>query len=127
MMSVGCYSGPMSHGCNELELGYQAIHARVRETLPPECAWADETCSPLLDVALRHETPREFVRIAPWGPEYSVRGAEDYIRLCKSHHIRYDRPRAVRACSVGGCSKPATRRGWCAKHYMRWYREQKAA
>ncbi len=25
-------------------------------------------------------------------------------------------------CSVTGCERPATRRGWCAKHYSRWMR-----
>lgn len=26
-----------------------------------------------------------------------------------------------RICSIEGCSRPARSRGWCAKHYMRWW------
>lgn len=26
------------------------------------------------------------------------------------------------ACSIEGCGKPATRRGWCNTHYKRWNR-----
>ena len=25
-------------------------------------------------------------------------------------------------CSVEGCTEPAWQRGWCSKHYFRWYR-----
>lgn len=25
-------------------------------------------------------------------------------------------------CSIDGCDNPADRRGWCTKHYARWYR-----
>lgn len=25
-------------------------------------------------------------------------------------------------CQIDGCSNPSDRRGWCTRHYMRWYR-----
>ena len=25
-------------------------------------------------------------------------------------------------CTIESCDKPAAGRGWCRKHYMRWYR-----
>jgi 5-methylcytosine-specific restriction endonuclease McrA len=31
-----------------------------------------------------------------------------------------------RTCSVGGCDDPVLSRGWCRKHYMRWWKAQKA-
>ena len=27
-----------------------------------------------------------------------------------------------RTCSIDGCTNPSARRGWCGKHYARWYR-----
>jgi hypothetical protein len=27
-----------------------------------------------------------------------------------------------RTCSVDGCDQPLSKRGWCNKHYLRWYR-----
>lgn len=27
----------------------------------------------------------------------------------------------TRTCSVDGCESPSRRRGWCSKHYQRWY------
>lgn len=27
-----------------------------------------------------------------------------------------------KVCAIDGCGKPARRRGWCGKHYQRWYK-----
>ena len=32
------------------------------------------------------------------------------------------RIRNTKICSVGGCDRLSTRRGWCKKHYVRWFR-----
>lgn len=69
------------------EVGYSGIHKRAGQLLPDECAMADATCRGKLEVALRHEAQgplREDRRGA-----YSPR-VEDYWRLCRSHHNRYD-------------------------------------
>ena len=29
--------------------------------------------------------------------------------------------RGMRTCSIEGCESPAQRRGWCGRHYQRWY------
>ena len=28
----------------------------------------------------------------------------------------------MRVCSIEGCDRPVDRRGWCLRHYGRWYR-----
>lgn len=30
--------------------------------------------------------------------------------------------RTIKTCSIEGCDKPASSRGWCHTHYTRWYR-----
>ncbi len=32
-----------------------------------------------------------------------------------------------RACSIDGCDNPHHARGWCQKHYLRWYNNADAA
>ncbi|MPZ13758.1 MAG: hypothetical protein GEU73_04940 [Chloroflexi bacterium] len=72
-------------------ISYMSAHRRAKEVLSGQpCAHADDTCKGQLEAAFSHGTPAEFVRIAQrTGYRYSVR-VEDYMRLCGSHHKRYD-------------------------------------
>lgn len=73
------------------DVGYRSSHRRHDKVLPKACALTDETCEGELQSAFDHGTPPEFVKIDPrTGCRYSTR-VEDYLRLCKSHHVRYDR------------------------------------
>ena len=71
-------------------IGYDAAHKRAKRVLPAACAHADKTCKGILEVAFKHDTHTEFVKIDPaTGYRYSPR-PEDYMRLCASHHRLYD-------------------------------------
>lgn len=71
---------------------YNTIHNRARAALPKECAHADDTCAGILEVAFRRDLPPEHVRTSPRGHDYYVgpRVEDGYLRLCRSHHRRYD-------------------------------------
>jgi hypothetical protein len=70
-------------------VGWHAVHLRLRKTLPAECSLADDTCKGRLEVSFRrHDTPPEFWIDDPKGP-YSV-NPNHYWRLCRSHHVRLD-------------------------------------
>lgn len=79
------------------DIGYDAAHVRARKALAGQpCSHADHTCKSRLEVALRHDTPAKYVKVdAPTGRRYSPR-PEDYMRLCQSHHARYDKETARR-------------------------------
>ena len=68
-------------------VGYSGIHKRARAALPRACALADATCIGQLEVALRHDAagPLREDRRGMYSPHL-----EDYWRLCRSHHNRYD-------------------------------------
>lgn len=75
------------------DISYNGAHNRARRVLAEDpCALADATCSPRLEVALRADAPPELIRVSPRG--FSYFAGEDsrggYIRLCTSHHRRYD-------------------------------------
>lgn len=74
------------------EASYNAIHNRARKSLPNECQHGDATCRGLLEVALRRDAPAEDLRTSSRGHLYFVgENIEDgYLRLCRSHHRRYD-------------------------------------
>ena len=73
------------------DAGYVAHHLRHRKVLPRVCAHADDSCNGPLQAAFNHDTPPEFVKVDPGsGLLYSQR-PEDYLRLCQSHHKRYDK------------------------------------
>ncbi len=73
------------------DIRYSAAHYRANLGLPMECAHADETCKGMLEVAFRHTAPPELVRDDDPRGLYYVGAVEDgYMRLCRSHHRRYD-------------------------------------
>ena len=97
-------------------IGYAAAHSRADKVLPRVCAFADETCSKKLDAAFRHDTPAEFVKRDKLGV-YSAH-PEHYMRLCGSHHQRYDHANKARKthCKRGHEFTPentyVTSKGW---------------
>jgi hypothetical protein len=74
------------------EASYNAIHNRARLTLPQECEHADSTCRGILEVALRQGLPGGLLRTSRRGHVYYVGEniQTGYMRLCRSHHRRYD-------------------------------------
>jgi hypothetical protein len=74
-------------------VGYDGVHKRFARSLPEVCAHEDGTCSGRLEVALRHEAPPEHLLGVAYGQrkgKFYSRHEQDYLRLCKSHHVRYD-------------------------------------
>jgi hypothetical protein len=72
-------------------IGYSGVHYRTELALPMVCAHADSTCKGKLDAALRHDAPKDLLRDDDKRGLYYVGPvAAGYIRLCRSHHRRYD-------------------------------------
>jgi hypothetical protein len=72
-------------------VGYSGVHYRAGVALPTECARADDSCKGRLETALRHDAPAHLVRDNdPRGLYYVGDPADGYMRLCRSHHVRYD-------------------------------------
>lgn len=88
-------AGENGHNWQGDQVGYSGIHERARVALPLSCAHADTTCAGKLEVALRRDAagPLREDRRGFYSPRI-----EDYFRLCRSHHNRYDgkRPPAPR-------------------------------
>jgi hypothetical protein len=83
-------AGERGHNWRGDQVGYGGAHKRHRAALPQICAHCGTTAG-RLDVALSHDTPAErLVWCATRERFYSVRSV-DYLRLCRSCHIRYDR------------------------------------
>lgn len=80
-------AGERGHNWRADEVGYSGIHKRARAALPLQCAHADATCVGHLEVALIHDArgPLRMDKRGQFSPLI-----EDYIRLCRSHHNRYD-------------------------------------
>lgn len=80
-----------------VEVGYDTAHSRAQALLKDvECEMSDETCKGRPECALRHDAPEEFIRVGTGRKEgfrYYVgpNPLDGYIRLCRSHHYRYDR------------------------------------
>jgi len=73
------------------DVGYSGVHYRAGLVLPTECARANRTCKGRLEAALRHDAPTELIRDDdPRGLYYVGDSLDGYIRLCRSHHVRYD-------------------------------------
>jgi hypothetical protein len=68
---------------------YETAHYRARQDIPRVCFVNDDTCAGLLHAALRHDTPQARIHTDARGRRYSLDTA-DYIRMCASHHARYD-------------------------------------
>lgn len=80
---------------------YSAAHYRARKVLPRECLHADGTCKGQLEVALRRDAPagllrEEADRLYYFGDD----PFEGYIRLCNSHHERYDDPGGLKQARI---------------------------
>jgi hypothetical protein len=75
------------------EVGYDAVHIRMKKSLPSTCALADESCKGRLEVAFRgHDTPLELWRYHEANGRtipFST-NPDHYWRLCRSHHVRLD-------------------------------------
>lgn len=69
---------------------YRKCHKLAGKVLPMECSQADETCKGRLECALRKDAPIELVRSDKGGRYFSGDPLVGYIRLCRSHHVRYD-------------------------------------
>ena len=80
--------------------------------LPETCAHADRTCIGILDAALRKDAPSDLIRVDGRGVRYFIGDSlVGYIRLCRSHHRRYD------GAAVGEAKTPeqrsqVSRNGW---------------
>lgn len=79
-------------------VGYNGAHKRASKVLRRECTQCGTT-SGLLDCALDHDAPAEFIRTSTQGNSYgmafSIR-VEDYMRLCRACHIQYDQSGLLR-------------------------------
>ncbi len=75
-----------------IELGYSAVHSYVRKMLPVYCAFADRTCRGKLHAALKEDAPTDLIRVDSKRGRFYVGDFPDkwYLRLCQSHHSRYD-------------------------------------
>lgn len=74
------------------DVGYTGVHRRAKAHLAGKpCAMEDDSCRGIMEVAFRHDAvPADRIRVDRLtGLRYSSR-AEDYWRLCHSHHGRYD-------------------------------------
>ena len=69
-----------------------SIHKRARKILPQACAQVDASCKGMLEAALRKEANPDLIRTDEVGRRYFVGDnlLEGYVRLCRSHHRRYD-------------------------------------
>jgi len=74
------------------QIRYSGAHYRADLALPMECAHADKSCKGMLEACFRHDANPVSVRNDdPRGPYYVGTPEGGYIRLCRSHHRRYDR------------------------------------
>ncbi len=81
-------SGERAHNWQGDDVGYNGIHKRARVVLPMECEHQDSSCKGRLEVALRQDAA-----IRKWSDSrqrWFSPDVDDYMRLCKSHHMRYD-------------------------------------
>lgn len=72
-------------------ISYSGVHYRAALALPADCAHADDSCKGRLESALLHDAPAEMVRDDdPRGLYFVGDPLDGYMRLCRSHHCRYD-------------------------------------
>ena len=80
-------AGEQAHNWQGSNVGYSGVHKRARAALPLTCSLADDTCCGKFEVALRKDAmgPLRSDKRGVYSPNL-----EDYWRLCRSHHNRYD-------------------------------------
>ena len=89
--TIAKMSGKMNHNWAGADVGYGASHNRHGKVLPKVCAHVDVTCKGPIQSAFNHDTPGEYVKVDPrTSSRFSTR-PEDYLRLCRSHHRRYEK------------------------------------
>lgn len=73
------------------DIGYSGVHYRAQLVLPTECAMADGSCKGMLEAALNHDAPPDLLKHDdPRGAYFVGDPLIGYLRLCRSHHRRYD-------------------------------------
>jgi hypothetical protein len=71
--------------------GYDPKHREARLVLPNECAHADGSCKGPLNCCLREGVPESMIAYEGNLRYYTGDPLDGYIRLCRSHHARYDK------------------------------------
>jgi hypothetical protein len=70
---------------------YKKVHGIASKLLPLVCMSADKTCSIRFECALRKDAPLDLIRTDEKGRRYFIGDPlVGYMRLCASHHHRYD-------------------------------------
>ena len=97
---------------------YFSVHARARKVLPGVCTFADDTCHGRLECALRKDAPADLIRTDVHGLRYFIGddSSQGYMRLCASHHDRYDGHRRETSGRSGGISGRGTLRPHSPEH-----------
>jgi hypothetical protein len=94
-------TGPLGPNWAGDDVGYTGAHFRARALLAGRpCQQEDETCKGPVEAALNHAAPADHLRTPPEGTRYAGHvyspDPEDYMPLCRSHHMRYDGHRRAR-------------------------------
>jgi hypothetical protein len=95
-------SGSLGYQWRGDDVGYSGIHKRARAVLPRECANADQTCLGRLEVALRSDATGPLRQDKRGWYSASI---DDYFRLCRSHHNRYDGKRPPARTQFGALAR----------------------
>ena len=66
------------------------IHIYADRSLPRICEQADKTCRGRLECALRKDAPPDLIRVSGNTRYFVGEPCVGYMRLCLSHHRRYD-------------------------------------
>lgn len=83
-------AGDQGHNWRGDAVGYGGAHKRHRAALPQRCAHCGRSDG-RLDAALRHDAPSERLLWCDKRRRWYSPRTEDYMRLCRSCHLTYDR------------------------------------